>query len=75
MKMRIKITYIPKTEWITYYSWLWKEKEDADEENVEDDRYIEGITIEDDQYVKGLTMDDDRYIEDITMEDDQYIGA
>lgn len=39
MKMRIKITYIPKIEWITYYSWLWKEKEDADE-NMEDDKCI-----------------------------------
>jgi hypothetical protein len=42
---------------------------------MEDDQYIEGITIEDDQCIEGLTMEDDRCIEGVMMEDDQYINT
>jgi hypothetical protein len=40
---------------------------------MEDDRYIEGITMEGDQYIEGITVEGDQYIEGITVEGDQYI--
>jgi hypothetical protein len=43
---------------------LWKEKEDADKENLEDDQYIEGITMEE----LNLPLREDRNRESLGLE-------